>query len=325
MVRGPAFSKSGRSGRGRRLAAVGLFAVLSGSCGGNTGLPVIDAKGVDDDGPGGVRRGMGQLEGGSEPRFDAATEGPRPADASVDAGTSPQDSAPYRDAPPVADGPPDLTSPADTSPVDVPVPTAARCNQDCFCGDGLHNGDETARDCGGASCQPCATGQACRTGSDCLSSVCGTNGLCATSSTSARGVALVMSDLKELNLQGWLGFEVGFRCKALVICGVNQTCHYSVGRLGSRQSSEATYYDGETLSPASAVRLGLSTGAASQCGNPPVKMLPGDFIELVYDSNRRLRVALPRFAGYEVSLYLAQDGSTYWDRELSRVAARPQP
>ena len=40
------------------------------------------------------------------------------------------------------------------------------------CGDGQLNGDETAVDCGGMDCEPCADGEGCESGSDCESGVC---------------------------------------------------------------------------------------------------------------------------------------------------------
>lgn len=39
------------------------------------------------------------------------------------------------------------------------------------CDDGVHNGDETDRDCGG-SCGPCEDGEACEVGGDCVDGVC---------------------------------------------------------------------------------------------------------------------------------------------------------
>ncbi|PKN58898.1 MAG: hypothetical protein CVU56_03490, partial [Deltaproteobacteria bacterium HGW-Deltaproteobacteria-14] len=45
------------------------------------------------------------------------------------------------------------------------------------CTDGASNGAETGVDCGGGTCDPCATGGACAFGSDCASGVC-TGGTC---------------------------------------------------------------------------------------------------------------------------------------------------
>jgi len=45
------------------------------------------------------------------------------------------------------------------------------------CTDTIRNQGETAVDCGGSSCPPCAAGQTCSSGSDCASLVCGT-GVC---------------------------------------------------------------------------------------------------------------------------------------------------
>jgi hypothetical protein len=46
------------------------------------------------------------------------------------------------------------------------------------CMDGIKNQDETDVDCGGATCNGCATGQACLAGSDCASQGCNYNRVC---------------------------------------------------------------------------------------------------------------------------------------------------
>lgn len=55
------------------------------------------------------------------------------------------------------------------------------------CNDGVKNGDETAQDCGGADCAPCADGEICVVDADCASEVC-TSNVCAVP-TCADGVA----------------------------------------------------------------------------------------------------------------------------------------
>ncbi len=53
----------------------------------------------------------------------------------------------------------------------VPV-SGMDCTAVPTCSDGLKNGNETAVDCGGGTCPPCASGQACLINSDCTSNVC---------------------------------------------------------------------------------------------------------------------------------------------------------
>jgi hypothetical protein len=47
------------------------------------------------------------------------------------------------------------------------------------CNDQQKDGQETATDCGGPKCSPCADGLGCKVASDCTSGVCGQDGLCA--------------------------------------------------------------------------------------------------------------------------------------------------
>lgn len=50
------------------------------------------------------------------------------------------------------------------------------------CNDSVKNGAETAVDCGGGTCAPCATGQACLAGTDCVGGTC-TGNVCAATCT----------------------------------------------------------------------------------------------------------------------------------------------
>jgi len=50
-------------------------------------------------------------------------------------------------------------------------------NQPMTCSDGIKNGAETDIDCGGPTCNPCASTQHCLVNSDCASNVC-TGGVC---------------------------------------------------------------------------------------------------------------------------------------------------
>ena len=54
------------------------------------------------------------------------------------------------------------------------------------CSDGVRNGDETEKDCGGSRCPKCAPGQACKADTDCSSNTC-TNHLCALTCLDGKG------------------------------------------------------------------------------------------------------------------------------------------
>ena len=118
------------------------------------------------------------------------------------------------------------------------------------------------------------------------------------------------------------GFDAtGFRCKALSVCGTGASCvDDATDTLGEVQSAEAAYQDGAELAPAP-VKLRLDGGAASQCGNPPVTFKAGDYVTLVFDSSPKLAVYLPAFLGISLTLYIASDGSTFYDAGLTMPAA----
>jgi hypothetical protein len=68
---------------------------------------------------------------------------------------------------------------------DSSVCEGGSCSQPT-CSDGVLNGDETERDCGGSRCPKCAPGQACKVDTDCVSSSCQAH-LCALSCLPGQG------------------------------------------------------------------------------------------------------------------------------------------
>jgi hypothetical protein len=90
--------------------------------------------------------------------------------------------------------------------------------------------------------------------------------------------------------------------------------------LGHRQSSEATFYDGAEALPAPA-KLMLQGGAASQCSTQSVSIAAGESLGLMFDGGKKLTVYLPAFTGTgELTLYIASDGSTFYDAALTMPA-----
>ena len=78
-----------------------------------------------------------------------------------------------------------------------------------------------------------------------------------------------------------------FRCMALTIRQNSSSCIYFANdMLGSVQSADDVYNDGAELTPA-AVKLSVSTGAASQCVNPSVTFTEGEYVTLTFDGGKR--------------------------------------
>lgn len=89
------------------------------------------------------------------------------------------------------------------------------------------------------------------------------------------------------------------------------------------------YRDGKPAERPARVRLVISQDW-SGLEEEKVNIQAGDGVELTYDGGRRLLVYLPRIthedltlqfdAVYELILYVALDGSTYYDKKLTRLA-----
>ncbi len=133
----------------------------------------------------------------------------------------------------------------------------------------------------------------------------------------------MVADLEHIDTTNLIGFNVGFRCKSLTVCGAQQSCIYYSDYLGSIQSSEVAYSDGLTLGSPAAVKVKLDGGAASQCGNPAVILPAGQSITIKFDGGRSRRVFFPAFTGTSLTLYVREDGATCTDAALTQVAQKP--
>jgi hypothetical protein len=135
---------------------------------------------------------------------------------------------------------------------------------------------------------------------------------------------LVATDVTSIDASGLPGFDVGFRCKSLTVCGASQTCSYSAstgsGNLASIQSSEAIYYDGVTLQDGQAVVVQIAVGAASQCGDPSITIAKGEVILVGLSSGIAIKIFFPDFTGTDLRLYVREDGVTFYDAALTQRA-----
>jgi hypothetical protein len=133
---------------------------------------------------------------------------------------------------------------------------------------------------------------------------------------------LLIGDLTGINVSPLPGFDLGFRCKSLTVCGVNQNCLYYGAQFGSVQSSDtstAAYTDGSAMSPGVPVKIRIDVGAASQCGNPALQIAAGESVILAFDG-KELRVYFPAVADVAVTLYVREDGATFHDVGLTNLA-----
>jgi hypothetical protein len=136
---------------------------------------------------------------------------------------------------------------------------------------------------------------------------------------------LEIADLTMIDAMYLDGFHAaGFRCKSLSVCGVMQQCIYYSSFLGSVQSAEAAYSDGDLLADGQAVKIRIANGAKSDCTDTPVSIDDGESIILGFNNGQQLWVYFPPYQGQELVLYVATDGSTYYDAEMTELArSRP--
>jgi hypothetical protein len=138
------------------------------------------------------------------------------------------------------------------------------------------------------------------------------------------GGPLRIADLEAIYAGNLTGFNsAGFRCKSLSVCGVNQGCIYYSGFLGSVQSKDDPYSDGDELNEAQAVKIRIAGGAQSMCSSVEVAITQGETLKLTHDGQHSLLVYFPSFTGAELTLYVANDGSTYTDAALTKPAMAP--
>ena len=104
-----------------------------------------------------------------------------------------------------------------------------------------------------------------------------------------------------------------------------------VGYFGSAIDNSNEYRDG--LSAERLLRVSLRVDQVRVLEYEEVNIQAGDRVELTYDGGRKLLVYLPRVTGedlifrpdeegglYTFVLYVASDGSTYYDKKLNQLA-----
>jgi hypothetical protein len=140
--------------------------------------------------------------------------------------------------------------------------------------------------------------------------------------------ALMIRDLEAIDDSKAPGFDAaGFRCKSLTFCPTSGGCVYfqATSIFGSVQSKEDGFSDGVTLTTPAAVRMSIDGGADSSCNNPPITITADEFLTLTVDGGRKVPVYLPMFMGVSLTLYIASDGSTYYDAALTSPARLRPP
>jgi len=134
---------------------------------------------------------------------------------------------------------------------------------------------------------------------------------------------LMLSDISGIDVTKLPGFNVGLRCESLSVCGVSQSCLYYAENLGSVQSTDPTYTDGTSLVDPQAVKISIAIGAASQCMSPAVDINGGESIIVnvgTSSGTSGVRIFFPAFQGQSLVLYVREDGATFYDAALTKLA-----
>jgi hypothetical protein len=152
----------------------------------------------------------------------------------------------------------------------------------------------------------------------------GVIGMGGVSTGGGNGGPLRIADLEAIYAGNLNGFNAaGFRCKSLSVCGVAQGCIYYTGFLGSVQSKDDAYSDGDELNEPQAVKIRIAGGAQSMCSGVDFTITQGETLKLTYDGQHALLVYFPKFTGTELTLYVAANGTTYTDAALTQPANMP--
>jgi hypothetical protein len=140
--------------------------------------------------------------------------------------------------------------------------------------------------------------------------------------------ALHIADLADIDVTNLPGFNLGARCKALAVCAVSHNCLYFSERLGHRQSwgpdGGDAYEDGLNLAEAAPIKIRIQTGANSLCGDPPLAITAGQSILITYEGGQSRTIYFPTVVAKEITLYVREDGATYYDAALTQLA-QPSP
>jgi hypothetical protein len=135
--------------------------------------------------------------------------------------------------------------------------------------------------------------------------------------------ALLIADITALDAVGLPGFNVGFRCKALSVCGMEQNCVYYGEHLGSLQSGEELFYDGLARPAPSPAFVRIYQGAASQCDDPAITLTAGENLVVFHDGTKHA-IYFPATTVSAVTLFIREDGATFYDASLTQPAGAPR-
>jgi hypothetical protein len=130
---------------------------------------------------------------------------------------------------------------------------------------------------------------------------------------------LAIADVTDIDTVALSSFNIGFRCKSLTLCTAAQSCIYYQENLGFVQSVDV-YSDGVELTESAPVKVNIDVGSDSTCGNPSISIAAGHSITVTHDGGQTRAIYFPTFEGTRLTLYVASDGSTYYDAALTQLA-----
>ncbi len=121
-----------------------------------------------------------------------------------------------------------------------------------------------------------------------------------------------------------VGCEAG-ESEGFVNCDfyVQNTGLYYVGRVAgySYRATDENYYDMGYIFK-SAAEPGKLIAVLESDHPCNVRIRKGEFLDIIYDGGKKKRLFFPEINGEKTTLYFAEDGSSYYDADLTQLAEK---
>ena len=139
------------------------------------------------------------------------------------------------------------------------------------------------------------------------------------------GLPFVTASFASLDTNPAPGFESAPQnCHLVMVCSANQdACNPETAYMIKRYSSGETFVGNGFMAP-QPIQIRFHPGGG-ECGDAALELDPRQRLELGHWDQLQmiiqLKVRLPCLSEYDVPIYVAADGSSFWDPDLTEPAA----